>query len=574
MSKEEVGEGAKGPRSRRKFMKDVGGSVLLTAAASTVPSISQAAQGTGSGWNSTVDWICVGSGVAGCAAAIAGSDQGMKTLLVEKSNMIGGISSQSGGSLWVPMSHLAKAAGVKDSREEALDYLRYAGGGYSLPEHMETFVDHVARVFEYLQRKADVRLKLSGGAEFYYPVAPGSKQSGRSLVVEPFSSSELGSWRDKVLLPVYYRGFLEGNATEGSEGGAGPTRNSENRLVHWRKRLGAAKVEALLKQNDEERVGGAGLMAYLFRAILKRGIDVQTGANVERLVFQDDRAVGIELNQGGQRKRIQAKKGVLLATGGDALGLDKPEGWKLAVPGGAAVIARATIQAQLFVPVPGEKYPDGKPSGRINYEIGKTHGLIVNRFAERVGDEPFFQALGTTLNRFDYWGEHRFRNIPLYIVFDQGYVEEHGFGGLPRGVTEGLEWVTQGKTLAELAAKMKLPGPALEATVGRFNEQARSGNDPDFKRAAKTLGPVDKPPFYAVKMHTPDPYEAQINVVVDTNAQALNDATRKPIPGLYASGSVMSIMHIWGMGYQAGHSLAGGATYGFLAAEHAARAKA
>src|ERR1019366_5276202 len=39
----------------------------------------------------------------------------------------------------------------------------------------------------------------------------------------------------------------------------------------------------------DEMKRGAGLMAYLFRAILKRQIEVQTGATVERLVVQDDR---------------------------------------------------------------------------------------------------------------------------------------------------------------------------------------------------------------------------------------------------------------------------------------------
>jgi pyruvate/2-oxoglutarate dehydrogenase complex dihydrolipoamide dehydrogenase (E3) component len=34
-------------------------------------------------WSSTVDWICIGSGAGGCAAAIAGQAQGFTTMLVE-----------------------------------------------------------------------------------------------------------------------------------------------------------------------------------------------------------------------------------------------------------------------------------------------------------------------------------------------------------------------------------------------------------------------------------------------------------------------------------------------------------
>jgi succinate dehydrogenase/fumarate reductase flavoprotein subunit len=53
-------------------------------------------------WSSTVDWLCIGSGAGGCAAAIAGQAQGFTVMLVERGALIGGMTSQSGGILWVP----------------------------------------------------------------------------------------------------------------------------------------------------------------------------------------------------------------------------------------------------------------------------------------------------------------------------------------------------------------------------------------------------------------------------------------------------------------------------------------
>ena len=80
-------------------------------------------------WSSTVDWICVGSGAGGCAAALAGQAQGLTVLLVERSAVIGGTTAQSGGILWAPMNYLQQEAGLADSRQEALAYLRYTGAG-------------------------------------------------------------------------------------------------------------------------------------------------------------------------------------------------------------------------------------------------------------------------------------------------------------------------------------------------------------------------------------------------------------------------------------------------------------
>jgi len=79
------------------------------------------------------DWICVGSGTSGLAAAIFGHDRGLKTLVLEKAAKIGGTTAQGGGLLYVPMNHLMAAAGIADSREEALEYLQFLGARTTPP---------------------------------------------------------------------------------------------------------------------------------------------------------------------------------------------------------------------------------------------------------------------------------------------------------------------------------------------------------------------------------------------------------------------------------------------------------
>src|SRR3546814_6086486 len=70
-------------------------------------------------WDHECDVLVVGSGAGGLTAAAVAADHHAETLVVEKGARFGGTSATSGGVLWIPVSHLAQAAGAKDSIEEA-----------------------------------------------------------------------------------------------------------------------------------------------------------------------------------------------------------------------------------------------------------------------------------------------------------------------------------------------------------------------------------------------------------------------------------------------------------------------
>jgi succinate dehydrogenase/fumarate reductase flavoprotein subunit len=75
-------------------------------------------------WDRVLDIVVVGSGAGALTAAIAAADRGATVEVLEKAALVGGTSAFSGGMPWVPCnSHMAEA-GVEDSREEALEYLR------------------------------------------------------------------------------------------------------------------------------------------------------------------------------------------------------------------------------------------------------------------------------------------------------------------------------------------------------------------------------------------------------------------------------------------------------------------
>ncbi|MGH8708219.1 MAG: FAD-dependent oxidoreductase, partial [Burkholderiales bacterium] len=63
------------------------------------------------------DAIVVGAGAGGLTAACVAAAEGLKTLLVEKSPLVGGTTAVSGGMVWIPANPKMAAAGAQDSVE-------------------------------------------------------------------------------------------------------------------------------------------------------------------------------------------------------------------------------------------------------------------------------------------------------------------------------------------------------------------------------------------------------------------------------------------------------------------------
>ena len=70
------------------------------------------------------DALIVGSGSAGLTAALTSRSEGLDTLVIEKTDKIGGTTAYSGGVMWIPNNHLMEQAGLEDSTLRAMDYLR------------------------------------------------------------------------------------------------------------------------------------------------------------------------------------------------------------------------------------------------------------------------------------------------------------------------------------------------------------------------------------------------------------------------------------------------------------------
>jgi succinate dehydrogenase/fumarate reductase flavoprotein subunit len=143
-------------------------------------------------------------------------------------------------------------------------------------------------------------------------------------------------------------------------------------------------------------------------------------------------------------------------------------------------------------------------------------------------------------------------------------------------------YVTRAGSVAELAAALGVPAPALAATVARHNEFAASGVDRAFGKGGDAyqrnlgdpahgpnpcLGPISTPPFYAVRIY-PGDLGASRGLAADEHARVLG-RDGAPIAGLYVCGNDMDSV-VAGSYPGPGITIGPAMVFGFIAARHAA----
>jgi hypothetical protein len=225
--------------------------------------------------------------------------------------------------------------------------------------------------------------------------------------------------------------------------------------------------------------------------------------------------------------------------------------------------------------VPGEA-----PSFRLATiaEMLCPHTIVVNQRGQRIGDETFFPAMVPTLRQY-VTATHAYANLPCFLIFDSQFQQQLSFADRPTGAPIP-DWVARAGSIGELAAKLAIDADGLAATVGRFNAFAQSGVDEDFRRGQRhwsvgspqkhgharnpSLGSIATAPFYGLELH-PSAF-ASAGLLTNSAAQVMHQRLR-PIEGLYAVGNAAAHTE-YGVGYQAGHSLTSGMTFGYIAAQH------
>jgi len=538
-------------------------------------------------WDEVFDVVCVGSGLGGMSAALTAAHRGASVLVAEKFHLLGGVSALSSGQLWLGPHHLQDGDGMADSDADADAYLTHLSQGFATPDRRKVFIERGREALRYMTDTIGIPMTVVRGLpDYYFPAVKGSKREGRYVEVMPFRAARLGDLAAKVLTSPY---------------GDGYSYTTSNEWVEMQD--GGEHVGACLERHlaADERCAGAGLAAAQVLAARDMGVDMRTSTAVIDLVVEAGEVTGVVLrDEGGATRRVRARLGVVLATGGydwkpsfvsafDAL----PVAGSMAPPsvagdhivmaakaGAIAVPARAPAQTPIFV---GYKVPTETIYGQPSYRMwlpGAPHSIAVNRYGRRFANDAFYPDVATKVGRFD--GQEQGQpNWPAWIVFDQNMLDKYGlmpsWPGQP--LPEGM--ATSADTITELAERVGMNARGLEDTVRRFNGFCVTGMDEDFSRGSVPWGrimtgdprllnpnmaPIEKPPFHAVKIERVTMGVPTAGLPIDTDGRVLN-ADDQPIGGLYAAGNSAAWLDIGG-GYNSGIANTRGMLYGYLAALH------
>lgn len=513
----------------------------------------------------TYDVVVVGSG-GGLVGAYLAASRGLRTLVIEKTDKVGGTTAYSGAGLWYPGSAPISRAGADEGVEAGRTYLRAAVDDSSREALQDAYLQAGIDVIDELERNRWFQSFAFAPVPDYYPALPGASPSGRTIFPPEVSVADLGDEAKLVRKPLFTerRGIDEG---------------------------------AVL-------TGGRALIGRALKAFLETGFgELRIETALESLILEDGKVVGVVAVSNGEQISIRATRGVILAAGGFERNPELRQKyqssvltgeWSNGAPAntGDALLAAMAIGADTDLLdeswfIAGVVQPDGLPV----FHTGTRGGVWVNAAGQRFVNEtcPYDQS-----GRAIYRGHTTtdVSHVPTHWVLDQRYIDRYSFGGSPEE-PPGPEWFESGAlkkadTLEELAEIIGVPFDALQATIEEFNGYARTGVDEKFHRgetpwdqmSAYILGfpagpqmnymapadpefpnpllaPIDTAPYYVATV-LPSDIGTKGGLRTDEHARVLRP-DGQPIAGLYAAGNTMAAMsgHVYpGAGTPIGSSIA------------------
>ncbi len=442
------------------------------------------------------DVIVLGSGSAGLMAALTAAKSGCRTLVLEKSEKLGGMTAFSGAGIWIPANHVAAAAGISDSEADALTYIRAAspeGWAESEDQLWQAFVAHAPAALRYIEQHTPLRFSLVRGPDVFLD-QPGARAHGRMLSPRLLSRLRLREQRRILRSPVFPQlmTYAEAQQTD-------PLTLTNIQALAWAPRFAWRFACGY-------RGMGSALVIGLLQGVRDAGVCIVTDVQGLELLQESGRVSGVTCRIQGVKTHYEARNGVIIATGGfewddelrtqffpgaiDFLTSPRSNSGD-AVRLGTAVGAHLAHmdQANFNGAIPG-RY-EGRLQGIGWFLHHFPNSLVVDSSGKRFGNEtdPNFFSL---LNARD--PEGKLQHSPAWLVSDALLFRKHRLARIVSRVDP--KWIVAADNIEQLASAIHVPVHALAETLETFNNDSLAGQDNRFGRTRTK--PISRPPFVAV----------------------------------------------------------------------------
>ena len=553
------------------------------------------------------DVVVIGAGAGGMTAAAVAAAEGLRVLVIEKTEFVGGTTAWSGGMIWIPGNAAMKLAGLPDSPSDAAAYL---AGTVPEPENADLrgiFLSRGPEAIDYLEANTEVRLQPVKLYPDYYPDLPGATAGGRVLEPVTFDGAKLKSnfARLRPPLPEFtlFGGMMVNRLDIPHLRQFGRSLRSTLRSLQLISRHALQRLRA--PRGTTLHLGNA-LAARLYASLLARNVEIMFGTGVEQLLIEGDAVRGVRIMGLQGVRAIAARRGVVLATGGfshdaglrekffpaaaGSVSATTPagtgDGLRLAMAGGAGI---GTWVADPAYWVPASLF----------WRADGSQGVFPHTVTDRA--KPGVIAVNAAGRRFvnEALSYHEFVRAMLadgndtagrsfYLVCDRHFLWTYGLGRIRPFTSNVRRYVRSGELIEApdiggLADSIGVEKSVLCLTVDNYNADVRAGRDLEFGRGTTIyqrhlgdaghtpnpcIAPIERAPFYALRIYPADLGTA-VGLRTDTDARVLNE-NGGTIAGLYACGNDMgSIMNgnYPGPGITLGPAL----TFGYIAGRHLAQ---
>ena len=351
---------------------------------------------------------------------------------------------------------------------------------------------------------------------------------------------------------------------------------------------------------------GNALIGRMLRSARDLGVTILTRTETIAFASGPTGVTGVTLRQGSVERKITVVGGVILASGGFArhprmrsekLPHPAPE-FSPSAPGHTGALHDLAFgigayhgdtadQPCFWAPVSHRRRTDGSMAVFPHFVFDRSKpGIIsVGRDGRRfVNESTSYHRFVTAMYAANRDGSH----APVYLIADAKALKAYGMGMIRPGgqdikpfLKDG--YLTEGATLEDLAGKLGIDPVGLKDSVERMNDYATTGVDADFSRGTTvyekangdpshgpnpTLGALDTPPFYAVRLW-PGDIGSAMGLIGDENARLLRK-DGSVIDGIYACGN--DLQSIMGGVYPGpGITVGPAIVFGAIAARHAAQ---